>query len=248
MKIKVVGIIGSEGKSIFDDKQSGSGVGKDTLAELLVTHHGYNHYKFANVLRDMFYFDYNLPVDKKRNKTFEFSTPSFAEYQLNLESPRFEILKESNALALPATQHINQSIIDYAGVLRKLNPDIFVKGLLDAITYHVGLSGRLDNKFVISDVRQFNEFLLLKALNGTLVEIWTAKPLRERQLLDCQLVEFSDVKLSNNRSIESLTETVVSGNFAKKETEFSWLDLSKSHYLEMLQKGYLNEPPFRSQN
>ena len=222
-RIKVVGLVGSEGLGPLNTSQSGSGVGKDTVADLLVNHYGYIHIKFADMLRRMFYEAYQLPKDKQGNKVFESSYPP------------------GNQSKLDYTKTYNENMIVFAGQQRAKDPNIFVRSTLQDMINQASQSSRGTVSFVISDLRQFNEWMLLRALKGTQVEIWRTNTLISRQKLDCQLLAFTDLFIHNNRSLESLAEHVASPEFSMKENSFSTVPEST---LEYLMKGYLNEFPF----
>ena len=241
--VKIIGITGSQGNPPLNPNQSGSGVGKDTLADMLASHYGYKHIKFANSLRDLFYEDFGLPSQKKRNKTFEFGYPD-KEYQLQKSSPRYVQLFNEGFTELVDDLILNESLIEYAGILRSYNSNIFVIETLKSIIQTVKNSKKPYVKIVLSDVRQFNEFLLLKAMSGTVLEIWRTVALRDRQALDCQLLAFTDLYIHNNRTIESLSKYVAGQSFSIRENNFQKTSLEK---LEFLLKGYLNEFPFNSQ-
>jgi hypothetical protein len=242
MKIKVIGLIGSQDKS-YNPEQCGSGVGKDEFANLLVLKKGYYHLKFADRLRDLFYAEYQLPKGKKRNKDFEFSYPQENQYQ------RFISLDTDLPEFLPSDKTINQSMIIYADWCRKRDPDIFVTSTLNSISLTADNAANYSRvpeftKIVISDVRQFNEYLMLKALNGSLVTVVRQDTKRVKQELDCQLLPLSDCWVENNSTLHMLERAVDSESFTKFEDE---LGFTNTESVSHLMKGYYNEYPFNSQ-
>lgn len=243
-RVKVVGVIGSQGRSFQNSWQSGSGVGKDTLADCLVSNYEYVHLKFADSLRDLFYEDFKLPENKKRNKVFEFSIPQENQYVANSNSERCFLLNANNFNRLDHSKTINENLINYAAILREDNPNIFVVSMLQKIIKVINSSKEEYIGIVISDMRQFNEYQLLKSLNGTQIEVWRNSALREKQSLDCQLLEFTDCYVQNNDTIEYLSDYIKSDIFLSKEGDFSEIN---EYRINHLLKGYLNEYPFNSQ-
>lgn len=242
-RLKVIGIVGSQGEGVFDPHQSGSGVGKDSLGEALSTVYGYKVLKFATCLRNLFYSDYGLPVEKKGVKTFEFN-PVDTPYHLSNTSDFYFELVSAGLETIDPDKNVNSYMIDYASVLRAINPDYFVKEFLVRLDDLVQTTKGEELKIAITDLRQFNEWLMLRSLGGTQIHIWRAKSLRERQNLDCQLLAFNDINISNNRSLESLYDLVRGDSFRIKEKDLTCVN---PEILPFIIKGYCNQYPFNSQ-
>lgn len=219
--IQVVALIGSQGMLSHIPGQSGSGVGKDEVAKILVNHHGYVHLKFADELRRKFYERFSLPVEVMGDKEFE------------------------GSYYLSDYKTITDLMIEFAASERAKDKDIFVKELLKTLIrtvaiHKVSIHHTETLKVVISDLRQFNEWLMISALRGQVVEVIRDKPSRSRQKLDCQLLALNDFRLVNNQDLDALIEVV-------RRQEGHWVPSCTASHLDTIYRGYMGLSPFRNQ-
>lgn len=221
---QIIGLVGSEGRNPLHPNQSGSGTGKNEVANYLTSDCGYVHLKFATMLRQMFYKHYGLPMDMIGDKDFEFSCNG---YQYN------DCLSDDKT--------INQHMIEYAEWARSIDSNVFIVPLLEVILNLIETkSHNFPLKIVVSDVRQFNEYLCLRALNMTLWNVIRENPSQERQDLDCQLLTFANYAINNNDSIEDLHHWI--NESLNQAAEYSCV-ISDQH-IKMMILGYQNKFPF----
>ena len=181
-------LTGSEGKPITNYTQSGSGVGKDLVAEYLQRDPlGFYHIKLAQELRNFVYDEANLDFSRMGDKQYEMEEKVL--YQGKEYTPQ-------------------QLLVTIAAFKTKEDPYCFVKSLVRNLKSLCNTEGYGIN-VVVSDVRQWPELAALKLIfRGEHWDIQRKSPQRPRQKLDCFLVGMEDFYINNNTTKQDLYTTV----------------------------------------
>ena len=153
------------------------GSGKDTVADHLVYHYGFESLSFASILKE-WVFDLVQPLGVERRHLFGGSAETKQVDQaetLDFLPHRFipGVRRPNSPGPFPWT---GRALLEYLGteVARSIHPDVWVMHLRRMID--VTLAKRFPNdpelRFVIPDVRFPNEFDMIQGMTG---EIWRTK-------------------------------------------------------------------------
>jgi hypothetical protein len=158
-----------------------SGAGKDTVAGILAEQ-GYRRIAFATRLRRVVYAYHGWCYSRSVDKTFEMNPQYSPQLGINVV-PQDEL-------------------IAWGAAGRTIDPDCWILPVLHSIKVSPGL-------WVITDLRQPNEYAAVKAMGGQVWRVHRDNPSRPLAALDYKLSGREAIDIYNNGSVSQLRKTVL---------------------------------------
>ena len=205
--MKIIGLVGGDGTcwQNMAKVRRGSNVGKDVVADAMAELEGVEHHKFANALRShtiKLFGTATAKVIGHKERERQTLGMHFSEIEIKqlavcsrtlqkeLQGVKPELAENLSDLHFESP--CNELLMNAARYLRGLDSNVFVRDLAKSV---YSSEAKL---IVISDVRQFNEYSLLKALDADFIEVVSehavAKP------IDGQLNGLCEYRLRNDGS------------------------------------------------